>query len=219
MYESFITIIRLLLSAVLGGVIGFEREAHNRPAGFRTHILVTLGSTLIMMVSKNMGPGADSARIAAQVVSGIGFLGAGTIIRTGTNIEGLTTAASLWVCSAIGLAIGNGFYLGGIFITFIVLFFLGKVTILDRFLKNRNHKTVVIIAEVTPGLIGKVATIFGDNNINIVNISLEALDVEDDPSERISFELKTPKDINLKEIIRDIYGIKGIDSIDLESLE
>lgn len=114
-------IIRLILSAVIGGLIGTEREASNRPAGLRTHILVSLGSTLIMLVSiegfYDIETGlwvGDPVRLAAQVVSGIGFLGAGTIMRTGDRIKGLTTAASLWVCSGIGLAIGNGYYLGGL---------------------------------------------------------------------------------------------------------
>lgn len=115
-------VLRLVLSAVIGGAIGIEREASNRPAGFRTHILVSVGSTLIMLVSAyGMGEGADPARLAAQVVSGIGFLGAGTILRTGNHIKGLTTAASLWVCAGIGLSIGAGFYLGGVITAAIVL--------------------------------------------------------------------------------------------------
>ena len=118
-------IIRLILASILGGLIGLDRESTNRPAGFRTHILVAIGSALIMMVSvDNAKYGADPSRIAAQVISGIGFLGAGTILRTGTNIEGLTTAASLWVCAGIGLAVGNGYYLGAVATTLIVLFFL-----------------------------------------------------------------------------------------------
>lgn len=105
-------IIRLVLSSVLGGLIGIEREVNNRPAGLRTHVLVTVGSALIMLISidgfsnlpNRLG---DPARLAAQVVSGIGFLGAGTIMRTGNNINGLTTAASLWVSAGLGLAVGE----------------------------------------------------------------------------------------------------------------
>jgi len=129
-------ILRLLLSAFFGGLVGMEREANNRPAGLRTHVLVSLGSTLIMMISidafRGMGAsgnGGEPARLAAQVVSGIGFLGAGTILRDGTNIKGLTTAASLWVCGGIGLAVGSGYYLGGfknIFIHYILTFNLSR---------------------------------------------------------------------------------------------
>lgn len=106
-------ILRLVLSGFLAGFIGLERESHGRPAGLRTHILVSVGSCLIMLISIYgfLGPAnRDPARLAAQVISGIGFLGAGTIMREGITVKGLTTAASLWVVSGIGLAVGTGFY-------------------------------------------------------------------------------------------------------------
>jgi len=123
---------KLLLAAVLGGIIGWERERRGRPAGLRTHILVCVGVTLMMVVSEHIFEkyktfAADSiirvdpARIAAQVVTGIGFLGAGTIIRYGHNVKGLTTAASLWVIAAVGLAVGSGFMKAAVFTTFLVL--------------------------------------------------------------------------------------------------
>jgi putative Mg2+ transporter-C (MgtC) family protein len=109
-------VIRLILSVILGGGVGFERQIHRRAAGLRTHILVCLGSCLIMLTSlyifdiyKDKVP-LDPTRIAAGVITGIGFLGAGTIIREREQVKGLTTAASLWVISAIGLAVGCGFY-------------------------------------------------------------------------------------------------------------
>jgi putative Mg2+ transporter-C (MgtC) family protein len=121
-------IIRLVVSSILGGLVGFEREMHNRKiAGFRTHILVCVGAALIMLTSIyiseiycNKMP-ADPARIAAGVITGIGFLGAGTIIRSGATVTGLTTAASLWTVSGIGLAVGCGFYMAGCITTIIVL--------------------------------------------------------------------------------------------------
>ena len=130
---------RLFLAAALGGVIGFEREKHSRRmAGFRTHILVSIGSCLIMLVSiyifeiyAGKAP-VDPARIAAGVVTGIGFLGAGTIIRSGESVRGLTTAASLWTVSGIGLAIGCGFYIAGwaiAIIAFATLYLLRKIPI------------------------------------------------------------------------------------------
>lgn len=117
---------RLLLATILGGVIGFERESRGRAAGFRTHILVCLGSALIMMISIYIfelykGIGApDPGRIAAQVVTGIGFLGAGTILRAGATVRGLTTAASLWSVAGIGLAVGCGFYFASLVATILV---------------------------------------------------------------------------------------------------
>ena len=132
-------VLRLFLAAALGGAIGFEREKHSkRMAGFRTHILVSIGSALIMLVSiyifeiyAGKAP-VDPARIAAGVVTGIGFLGAGTIIRSGESVRGLTTAASLWTVSGIGLAIGCGFYIAGwatAIIAFATLYLLRKLPI------------------------------------------------------------------------------------------
>ena len=125
-------IVRLLLSTVLSGLIGLERQLHRKTAGFRTHILVSMGSCLIMLTSlyvfdiyKNMAA-LGPARIAAGVITGIGFLGAGAIIREREGIKGLTTAASLWIVSGIGLAVGCGFNNAAIYATvlaLIVLFF------------------------------------------------------------------------------------------------
>ncbi len=128
--------IRLFLSLVLGGLIGLERQLHRHAAGLRTHILVCLGSCLIMLTSlyvfdiyKDKVP-LDPARIAAGVITGIGFLGAGAIIREREGIKGLTTAASLWVAAGIGLAVGCGFWKAGAFTTalsLIALLFLRQI--------------------------------------------------------------------------------------------
>jgi putative Mg2+ transporter-C (MgtC) family protein len=106
-------ILRLLLAMVFGGAIGYVRELTKKAAGLRTHTLVCLGSAIFTLVSIYMAkgvPGADPSRIAASVVTGIGFIGAGTIFQTGGSVRGLTTAASIWVCAAIGLAVGAGLY-------------------------------------------------------------------------------------------------------------
>jgi len=126
-------ILRLVLSVFLSGLIGLERQMHRRTAGLRTHILVSLGSCLIMLTSlyvfdiyKDKVP-LDPARIAAGVITGIGFLGAGAILREREGVKGLTTAASLWVVAGIGLAVGCGFRNAAIYTTIlvlIVLFFL-----------------------------------------------------------------------------------------------
>ena len=103
--------LRLALAAAFGGAIGLEREYHHKPAGLRTNMLIALGSALFSMLSVGLGGGAGSPdRIAAQVVTGIGFLGAGAILRSGENIHGLTTAATIWVNAAIGMAAGLGSY-------------------------------------------------------------------------------------------------------------
>jgi putative Mg2+ transporter-C (MgtC) family protein len=104
-------LLRLALAAALGGAIGLEREYHRKPAGLRTNMLIALGSALFSILSVELGAGAGSPdRIAAQVVTGIGFLGAGAILRSGENVHGLTTAATIWVNAAIGMAAGLGSY-------------------------------------------------------------------------------------------------------------
>ena len=128
--------IRLLLAALLSGLIGYERERKGRAAGLRTHILVGVGSALVMLTglyfveSLHGRMDVDPTRMGAQVVSGIGFLGAGTIFRAKASIRGLTTAASLWTVAGVGLAVGSGFYNGAIAatgVTLIVLFALTKL--------------------------------------------------------------------------------------------
>lgn len=133
MLTDFEIMLRLGLSVILGGLIGLERQMHRRPAGLRTHILVSLGSCLMMLTSLylfgiyNTGARLDISRMAAGVITGIGFLGAGAIMKENEGVKGLTTAASVWVACGIGIAIGSGFYTGSIFCTvlaLIVLFFL-----------------------------------------------------------------------------------------------
>ena len=132
-------VIRLILAFVLSGLVGLEREVSGRAAGFRTHILVCVGSALIVMTSiflfqqcGGAGGGVDPSRIPAQVVSGIGFLGAGTIIQIRDSVRGLTTAASLWVAAGIGLAVGSGFYLGAFATTVLVLIVLFILPHIER---------------------------------------------------------------------------------------
>jgi putative Mg2+ transporter-C (MgtC) family protein len=123
-------VIRLVLAAALGGIIGAERELRQKSAGFRTNILIAIGSALFTIASLTLSANADPTRIAAQIVTGIGFLGAGAIMRTHSGVHGLTTAATVWVNAALGIAAGGGLYrvavLGGT-ITIAVLLILGPV--------------------------------------------------------------------------------------------
>lgn len=120
-------ILRLLLALIMGGIIGAERQLHRKAAGFRTHILVCVGSALMMLVSIFIyftfrdETTIDPGRVAGHVISGIGFLGAGTIIVTRGSVRGLTTAATLWATAAVGLAIGCGFYLAALITTMIII--------------------------------------------------------------------------------------------------
>lgn len=137
---------RLLLAVLLSGLVGLEREASGRAAGFRTHILVCVGSTLIMLTALHLMEllrgvvAVDPGRFAAQVVSGIGFLGAGTIIQIRDSVKGLTTAASLWTAAGIGLAIGSGFYVGALATTALVLAVLFILSRVERRVVGSKRK-------------------------------------------------------------------------------
>lgn len=131
--------IRLTLGLVLGAIIGFERELHRQPAGFRTHSLVALGAALFTIVSAYgfVGDQVDPTRIAAQIVSGIGFIGAGTILQHRGNIRGLTTAASLWAVAAIGTAAGAGLLLMAVIGTVLILVVLAVLDRVERYITRR----------------------------------------------------------------------------------
>ncbi len=138
MVSDHIVVFRLLLAVLFSGLIGLEREVSGRAAGFRTHILVCVGSALMMLTGIHLFQTfrgmveVDPGRIAAQVVSGIGFLGAGTIIQFRDSVRGLTTAASLWAAAGIGLAVGSGFYVGAAAGTVVVLLVLYLFSTVER---------------------------------------------------------------------------------------
>lgn len=138
--------VKLGLAALLSGIIGYEREHSHRPAGFRTHILVSVGSALVMLTSvyiaEDRGLEADVTRMSAQVISGIGFLGAGTILREGFSVKGLTTAASLWAVSCIGIAVGSGFISGALVATVVIYLTLNS---LKRFIVKGSAGKLLFI--------------------------------------------------------------------------
>ncbi|MBI4597505.1 MAG: MgtC/SapB family protein [Candidatus Omnitrophica bacterium] len=139
-----VIIVRLLASAAISGLIGFERERHGRAAGFRTHILVGVGSCLIMLTGVYCAElyglqAVDPTRMAAQIISGIGFLGAGTIIRFGGSVRGLTTAASLWAAGGIGIAVGAGFHLAAGLAGLIVIVTLFALSPIERAIRSTTH--------------------------------------------------------------------------------
>ena len=142
--------LRLLLAAVLGAAIGIEREAREQPAGMRTHLLVAVGSAAftILSIYGFQAPGADPARVAAQIVTGIGFLGAGAILKFGVNVRGLTTAASLWAVAAVGMGAGAGAWGVALGTTVIVIFSLGPLRFVERrlFGSTRGRRQVQVSA-------------------------------------------------------------------------
>jgi putative Mg2+ transporter-C (MgtC) family protein len=174
-------LLRMVLAVLFGGIVGMEREWHNHAAGFRTHILVCLGSATIMLLSiygfsefvNEPNVRIDPARLAAQVISGIGFLGAGAILRNGSAVSGLTTAASVWAVAAIGLCVGAGFLYAAVFSTALVLISLLVLNKWEKYLmrNRRNHELTVKIVD-HPGMLGKVASALGQQGIQIINVAM-----------------------------------------------
>jgi putative Mg2+ transporter-C (MgtC) family protein len=181
-------LLRVVVAAALGGAVGLERELRDREAGFRTHMLVSVGSALFTIVSAyafrdflvegGAVVRADPTRIAAQIVTGIGFLGAGAIIRQGLSVRGLTTAATLWVVAAIGMAVGAGYYTGAIITTFVVLLSLWPLRILahgmtSRFRSRTDRLLAQLPAGASPGaLVAEIERLGG--TLENVEISYEA---------------------------------------------
>ena len=137
MLEQTEIALRILVSALAASIIGWEREKFHKPAGLRTHMLVAVGSTLITLVSIDAIQGGDPARIAAGIVTGIGFLGAGTIFRSSDHVEGLTTAASIWAVSGVGIAVGAGYYFAAAIATLLMYFTL-KIKKIEK--KDKRKK-------------------------------------------------------------------------------
>lgn len=211
---DYITIsIRLVLSLVFGSIVGFERETSGRPAGLRTHLLVCMGSTLITIVSITGFPfTADPARVAAQIVSGVGFLGAGTIMKEGAIVKGLTTAASLWVVAGIGMAVGTGNYLAATITTAFVIIALSFVRQLNvNVLHGANQKRFTFVAKNHPGLLGVLGMILGENEIDIESVQIKV----GDGLITIEFDVHLPNSVDLNEVLERLRDVKSVVSIEI----
>lgn len=204
------TILRILLAALAGGIIGNERGRSGRPAGFRTHILVCLGGAMTALVSLYVyvmtGMGGDIFRIPASVVSGIGFLGAGIImVRDSNNISGLTTAAGMWVTAIIGIAFGFGFYLGGILTTVICMINASWLMKIDH-RRSREIYYYFEVKDVTmiEKVLEQVQTLL-DNNV-----SFETIPAKSGLSGSVGFNITTANTGNQKEIKDALNRIEGV---------
>ena len=213
---------KLFLSCILGGLIGYEREARHKSAGLRTNILVCLGACLVMMISVDISghKGVDAARIAAQVVSGIGFLGAGAIMKEGLSVTGLTTAACLWVVAGVGLAIGLNYFAGALITTgfvFLVLRVFGRY---DSWIIREDSFAVAIVAENRPGVLRDVtdALTAQDYSLNNIRIHMRenASRKDQEPLMEIELEVSSKGTIDrgaVMEVVRGIGGIIKADSL------
>lgn len=215
-------ILRLFLGTLLGGIIGFERESHGRPAGFRTHLLVCLASVLIMVVSEeyyhlaSVNPDfirIDPARIAAGAITGIGFLGAGAIIKSGFNVQGLTTAACLWIVSAIGLSVGAGLYIPAVVSTGISVLALWSLRRIERSMATLKFKLLTITAE-SPDRQEEIERTIRDMNVHIVNIDYEHDALAEET--RFLMTISTREKINFNDLFQRISAIEGTKRVSLK---
>lgn len=212
-------IMRLCLAALLGGIVGMERGSGDRPAGLRTHVLVCTGSALIMLVSiyafDPQTYARDPGRIAAQVVSGIGFLGAGTILHEGLTVRGLTTAASLWMVAAIGLAVGSGMLLMGIISTVIMLITLVTFHGWEKRLPGNGsnaRRYIRVVANNNPNIMVSILGYLGSHNVKVRTLNVKNNNIQG--TIIIELYLKMSKDFNVNEIIAGINTLEDVISLE-----
>jgi putative Mg2+ transporter-C (MgtC) family protein len=215
--------LRLFLSAVLGAVIGYEREIHDHPAGMRTHLLVSLGSAAFTVISiygfsatgiPNEAP-TDPSRVAAQVVTGIGFLGAGAIIKYGTSVRGLTTAASLWATAAVGMAVGAGWWLVAIVTTGIVVLSLWPLNIALRRIRSMGAHLVRVRLQ-TPSLdtLGELRRAIDGRRIEVSEINTQRLGKG---MHEIELQLHVPPSLDQAELLDLIQSVPNLEVLELDS--
>ncbi|QRN82635.1 MgtC/SapB family protein [Chloroflexota bacterium] len=215
-------ILRILLGAALGAVIGFERERDNQPAGLRTHMILVIGATLAMVLSVNLGylfarPGtpADPARLAAQVISGIGFLGAGAILRYGFNVKGLTTATSLWTMAIVGLAVGAGYYLIGVITTALMLLVLGLLNVIEnRFVRTSVSRYISLQADYRKGVVKEIRQLVNEFADTLLSFTIQ----KHVKNKRIRIQIvaRIHRDQTLEELVDGLSDIEGVRSLKVE---
>ena len=220
--------LRLGLAVVLCGLVGLERESRDQPAGLRTHMLVGLGAALFTLVSAygfeefdRPGPAGaairvDPTRIAAQIVSGIGFLGAGAIIRQGFNVRGLTTAAALWIVAAIGMAAGAGYYLGAVLTTGLVLAALVVFRRARPLLMRRLRTDYVLLdLELRAGRqIGEVIDALLARGVEVEGMRSE----HSEETHAFQLEVRVPPGVELAPALEELGGIEGVVRVGAEGL-
>ena len=223
MISPYEIIFKLLLGALLGGVIGFERQTHGRPAGFRTQLLVCVACVLIMIISESYYIQSssrpefvriDPTRIAAGAMTGVGFLGAGVILKTGVSIQGLTTAACIWIVSAIGLAIGAGQYVAGITGFVITFFSLWFLRLMEIKIPTMAYKYVTVVTD-NSGDEQTITSIFQDSGFKINKMDY---DVEITKNEKkYIFTVSSKDGISMKEVIDAVTKLKFAKKLEIRS--
>ena len=207
-------LIRLALSLVIGGILGAERGLRNRPAGFLTYIMVCMGSTMIMLTNQYISihyPGTDPARLAAQVVSGIGFLGAGTIIVTRNDeVRGLTTAAGLWMSAGLGLALGIGFYTGAFLGFAFSIFSLLALKKLDIYIKQ-HAQSMEIYLEYGPAFsLRTLSEWTSQQGFVLFDMQRGKIKTLNEELGTLVFSLDLSKKISHQAVLAQLYALEGV---------
>lgn len=209
--------VRMVLAMILCGVIGIERGIKNRPAGFMTYLLVGCGSTLIMITNQYIADkyvGIDPTRMAAQVVSGIGFLGAGTIITTSKReIRGLTTAAGLWAAAAVGLAIGIGFYSAAVIGTVLIMLSLIWLKKIDAYVKTHARVIEIYLEYNREFLMKKLLDYFEEQQYELFDMEIGKVKTLDGELGNLNFMLDLKQKVNHGILISRIEDIPGITNV------
>jgi putative Mg2+ transporter-C (MgtC) family protein len=184
-------LVQLLLAALLGGAIGVEREISGKPAGLRTNILICVGATLFTVLSLKLAVGGgDPGRVAAQILTGVGFIGAGTILHTRGSVTGLTSAATIWVVSAIGMAIGLESYVEAVGTTLLVMIVLAGLGFVESFIARRaTHSRLLVHATPSAGALEELETLVRRTGLELTRVESRRENVD----LVIEFELRGPK--------------------------
>src|SRR5215467_10493837 len=191
---------KLLLAALLGGIIGIERQIRDKPAGLRTNILICVGSTLFMSISTKVAEliGGDPTRIGAQIITGIGFLGAGAVLHSHGFVFGLTTAATIWVVAGVGMALGSGMYAVAIFATamsLVTLYFLSFAE--DKIQGRRSYSYSLVVSDLNQAL-ASVNRVLQESSVSAASFNFK----KRADNYRVWFNLVIPRDKNIKIIQR-----------------
>ena len=210
-------ILKIMLAAMLGGIVGLERELSHKEAGLRTNILIAIGSTLITILSFKiaaLAPGADPARLTAQIVSGIGFLGAGAIIQARFAVHGLTTAATIWTVAAIGIAVGSGFYLLAFVVAILVVIVLTVFRLLLAILEKQKQNFVYLITtEEKASLLVDLRRVMTELNIRYSSARLNRRDG------RYEFEIIfTTSENKNRDFLEKVMLLQGVEEVLSENL-
>ena len=211
--------IRMLLAVLCGSIIGIEREFKRRPAGFRTHILICMGASITTLTSEYlllvMNMNTDPARLGAQVIAGIGFIGAGTIIVTRhQRVKGLTTAAGLWAVAIVGLCIGSGFYEGAIMTTLLILIAEALFARVEYWIMRSSPEINILLEYRDAKCLDELLQKFRTNNVKLLHLEITRTQANDKRNACSILELRLPKKYKIKDLMETVHGCEGVFSVE-----